>query len=680
MQTVYNPGHRTGHAMAYDRAHDKVLLFGGYNGSHPGEMGDTWLYDPAGNNWTEVSPVQSPPPGTYTGFYDPSAGAIQIFGAGIIWEYNYTANSWTNVSTDIGPAIMVDCLSYDPVRDEIIIHRSNSRSEIWIYGGSLQYPSGEFTSRPFDTGGSPVYSVIRWTATVPAGTDLRFQLRSAPACESLPTAPFIGPDGTAGTFYTALDRGIAEAHDGHRWLQYRAYFNTSDSIYTPVLDSVTIQYNLRQSLEVTGPSEGDVWSRTHDIKWSASDPDNDALLFDIYLENGISSVRLASNLSNETRLWSWTASSFAPGTYRIRVVARDDNPSIPITVQALSGNFTVPGPNRPPHVELVWPPDRSLVDNTTVRLLWNGTDPDRDLLTYSVQYSNLPLSQGHYTSEVTQDGWFLMANLAENTTYYWMVDASDGIFASTDVPAGEWSFTVAPVPKNHRPRITSAPPTTAKVNETYLYLLTVEDIDLDPLELSLVQGPSNMTMASAMARLRWVPAPGDEGLHNVTVRVSDGKGGYDEQTFTINVTGIPVEQPPPPPPERAPQCRILYPANGTVARGVILARGTALNGTRRLVEVRLRLDGGNWSVAGGLDDWSLRLDTGKLRNGRHRLEAQATDGDLSSSIAFVDFMVQNPEPPTTILRQDWCLPAAILVLFMGLAMILYWWKRQNRRS
>jgi len=233
---------------------------------------------------------------------------------------------------------------------------------------------------------------------------------------------------------------------------------------------------------------------------------------------------------------------------------------------------------------------------------------------------------------------------------------------------------------NRPPRFTSAPPTAAKVCETYVYNLTAMDLDLDPLLFALVGGPANMTLDPASARLSWVPAPGEEGLHNVTARVSDGRGGLDEQAFTINVTGLPVEPPPPPPPpDLPPGCGIQYPANGTVVRGVIVVRGSALNGTRPVVLVRVRLDGGDWTVAGGLWDWTLRLDTASLRNGRHRLEARSSDGLLNSSVAAVDFTVNNPEPPTTIARQGWCLPAALLLLFLGLSMLPYWWRRELRR-
>ena len=43
--------------MAYDSAHDKIILFGGYNNTN---LEDTWTYDPSIDNWEESFPPQHP--------------------------------------------------------------------------------------------------------------------------------------------------------------------------------------------------------------------------------------------------------------------------------------------------------------------------------------------------------------------------------------------------------------------------------------------------------------------------------------------------------------------------------------------------------------------------------------------------------------------------------------------
>ena len=49
-------GARFGHALAYDNARGKGLLFRGYGSSY---LADTWQYD--GTNWSQRTPATSPP-------------------------------------------------------------------------------------------------------------------------------------------------------------------------------------------------------------------------------------------------------------------------------------------------------------------------------------------------------------------------------------------------------------------------------------------------------------------------------------------------------------------------------------------------------------------------------------------------------------------------------------------
>lgn len=83
------------------------------------------------------------------------------------------------------------------------------------------------------------WSTISWNATVPANTTLRFQV----AASNNAAGPFnfVGPDGTAATFYTSP--GSVLQFNGNRYLQYKAYLNTTDSAVTPTLNDVTLCFN-----------------------------------------------------------------------------------------------------------------------------------------------------------------------------------------------------------------------------------------------------------------------------------------------------------------------------------------------------------------------------------------------------------------------------------------------------
>jgi hypothetical protein len=50
--------------MAYNSVADKVVLFGGVTGgpySDEGINGETWIYDPATNQWLDVTVTSSSP-------------------------------------------------------------------------------------------------------------------------------------------------------------------------------------------------------------------------------------------------------------------------------------------------------------------------------------------------------------------------------------------------------------------------------------------------------------------------------------------------------------------------------------------------------------------------------------------------------------------------------------------
>ena len=75
------------HQMVYLPRDNKLLAFGGWNGS--GVNGDTWLWD---GTWVKMS-IQSPPPRASFGMtYNPDQNSIQLFGG--LWINGQYADSW----------------------------------------------------------------------------------------------------------------------------------------------------------------------------------------------------------------------------------------------------------------------------------------------------------------------------------------------------------------------------------------------------------------------------------------------------------------------------------------------------------------------------------------------------------------------------------------------------------
>lgn len=107
--------------------------------------------------------------------------------------------------------------------------------------GSNYANSGTVESSSFDTGTSATsYTTIDWNPTSQdSDTTLKFQIATN---NDGGTWNFVGPDGTAGTYYTVPGTSISSVNDGNRYLRYKAYLSTTKGSKTPVLTSVSFNY------------------------------------------------------------------------------------------------------------------------------------------------------------------------------------------------------------------------------------------------------------------------------------------------------------------------------------------------------------------------------------------------------------------------------------------------------
>jgi hypothetical protein len=103
--------------------------------------------------------------------------------------------------------------------------------------------SGNLVSSTKDSnappGLTPVWGALTWTATTPANTSVQFQAAASNSVNGPFT--FVGPDGTAATFFTTSGASLDQFF-GKRYLQYKAYLATTVGTATPTLHDVQICY------------------------------------------------------------------------------------------------------------------------------------------------------------------------------------------------------------------------------------------------------------------------------------------------------------------------------------------------------------------------------------------------------------------------------------------------------
>src|SRR5580765_8385277 len=101
--------------------------------------------------------------------------------------------------------------------------------------------SGTFVSSLKDAnpaaGRTPSWTTLTYSATTPAGTAVKFQI--AGSNNAAGPFNFVGPDGTAGTFFTTSGVSLSQ-FNGFRYLKYKAYLSTTDSTVTPTVNDVTV--------------------------------------------------------------------------------------------------------------------------------------------------------------------------------------------------------------------------------------------------------------------------------------------------------------------------------------------------------------------------------------------------------------------------------------------------------
>ena len=91
---------------------------------------------------------------------------------------------------------------------------------------------------------------------------------------------------------------------------------------------------------------------------------------------------------------------------------------------------------------------------------------------------------------------------------------------------------------NRNPVITSTPVTEATAGVLYSYDVEARDDDGDTLTYILTIKPTGMTINGSTGLIQWTPTSSQVGTRNVTVEVSDGRGGRATQSFTITVKRV----------------------------------------------------------------------------------------------------------------------------------------------
>lgn len=130
VSTTTNPGGHHSHGMAYDPQQNSVILFGGFGAD--GWVGDdTWKFDCATRDWTELSPSTTPLARYgHVMTYDETVNRIIMTCGNTAyqghqddtWEFDVATSTWTEVTTTGNPDhLKWPSMTYDSVNDKSIL-------------------------------------------------------------------------------------------------------------------------------------------------------------------------------------------------------------------------------------------------------------------------------------------------------------------------------------------------------------------------------------------------------------------------------------------------------------------------------------------------------------------------------------------------------------------------------
>nr|WP_322712654.1 putative Ig domain-containing protein [Nostoc sp. ChiSLP03a]MDZ8213882.1 putative Ig domain-containing protein [Nostoc sp. ChiSLP03a] len=155
----------------------------------------------------------------------------------------------------------------------------------------------------------------------------------------------------------------------------------------------------------------------------------------------------------------------------------------------------------------------------------DATDPNGDSLTYKLLVAPDGMTIHQTTGLIA---WNTATTNIGNQTV--LVEVGDG---RGGVAQQQYTLSVIDAPPNRPPVFTSTPVVDAAINTNYVYQAFVKDADDDSLSFSLLNAPQGMTVDPSTGIVSWTPIVSQLGTYDVTLAVTDGKGGTIQQAFKV---------------------------------------------------------------------------------------------------------------------------------------------------
>jgi hypothetical protein len=172
----------------------------------------------------------------------------------------------------------------------------------------------------------------------------------------------------------------------------------------------------------------------------------------------------------------------------------------------------------------------------TLQAVVKGSDADNDPVDYTYQWFKNGTEIQNQTGETLDSELIAKGDVIE-------VQATPSDNASKGGTRRSIPVTV----QNSPPRITSQPSPSINEQEGYLYQVTAEDVDGDPVTYSLTSSPDNMTIDPSSGMIRWDVSKNDVGTHPIEIVATDASGAKSVQRYDLQIYDLTAKSSPPSP-------------------------------------------------------------------------------------------------------------------------------------
>lgn len=443
---------------------------------------------------------------------------------------------------------------------------------------------------------------------------------------------------TSGTTSWSWNWDTIDYSNGEHTIYAKAYDGEDSSEIVSITVTVDNGGNKAPLVSITYPSDGATVSGEIEIRGTASDYDGFVQLVELRIDDDP-----WIELSGTTNWnWNWDTTDYTNGEHTIRARARDD-----LGVYSQEKSIIVivnNGGNILPSVQITSHSGGEVVSGE-VKIRGTAVDHDGNVELVEVRIDD----NNNWITVVGTTSW---AYTWDTTTYS---NGEHVVYARAGDDADEYSqiksvTLIVSNGGNIPPVVNILLPASGTISGIVNIRGTASDLDGDDTITSVqvkIDDGWEYVDGTTDWSYNWDTTTLDDGNYTIYVRA------YDDLDYSMlkSVT-VYVDNP------HKPTVTITTEMPKEIS-GTVTMRGNASDSDGEVIKVEIQIDDTEWEEVEGTIDWSYKLDTTKLSDGKHTIRIRVYDDEGELTVETINITVNNNSG-----RIFWLLLSVIMVLLV----------------